>query len=226
MPQRITKWEPELWSYLSSNDGTQCPLYDHCQVRQKEGRCPSDCVGQLGKLVDRRCSNLSDCDSIECVTHCRIFELVEMLAEKYLKKSKVYYPPVPTELVSLADEQHPIEVRLVPLAAYHGAIWYSKDAWIIQLNENDSSAIRRFSQFHEVFHILAHCKASPVFRKRGLKAGHFNELLAEQFASCVLMPKKWVMKNWEESNDLSKIAETFDVPKSVACVRLKLLHLI
>ena len=154
--------------------------------------------------------------------------MVEMLAQKYLKEGGVRCPPVPTELVSLADEQYRIEVRLVPLMAYHGAIWHLKDGWIIQLNENDPTPVRRFTEFHEAFHILAHRKASPVFRKRGpsAKAGHFNELLAEQFATCILMPEKLVRENWEESNDLSKIAETFDVPKSVACVRLKLLNLI
>ncbi|GAH98296.1 unnamed protein product [marine sediment metagenome] len=75
---------------------------------------------QVGQLVDARYSKLRDYDSIEGVTSCRIFELVEMLTQKYIKKRKVYYPPVPTELVSLADEQHPIEVRLVPLTAYQG----------------------------------------------------------------------------------------------------------
>ena len=131
---------------------------------------------------------------------------------------------MPTELVSLADEQH-IEVRLVPLMAYHGAIWHLKDGWVIQLNKNDPTAIRRFTEFHVAFHILTHRKASPVFRKRGLKAGYFNELLAERFATCMLMPKKWVRENREERNDLSKVVETFDVPKSAACVMVKLLHL-
>ena len=226
MAQRISRWEPELWSYISSSDGTHCPLYGCCQVRQQGGWCPSDCMEQVGRLVDARYSKLRDYDSIEGVTSCRIFELVEMLAQKYIKRVKVYYPPVPIELVSLADEQHPIEVRLVPLTAYHGAIWHLKDGWIIQLNENDAPATRRFTLFHEIFHILAHRKATPVFRKGELKAGHFNELLAEQFAISILMPAEMVRRKWAESNSLSKMAEIFDVPKSVACVRLKLLHLI
>ncbi len=226
MAQRISRWESELWSYISSGDGTHCSLYGCCQVRHKGGWCPSDCVEQVGQLVDTRCSNLSDYDSIEGVMSCRKFKLLEMLAQKYLEKRNVCYPPVPTELVSLADEHHPIEVRLVPLTAYHGAIWHLKGSWIIQLNENDAPATRRFTLFHEAFHILAHRKATPVFRKGELKAGHFNELLAEQFATCILMPAKMVRGKWAESNSLSKMVETFDVPKSVACVRLKLLHLI
>ncbi|MCK4354453.1 MAG: ImmA/IrrE family metallo-endopeptidase [Dehalococcoidia bacterium] len=226
MTQRIPKWESELWHYISSNDGTQCPLSGYRHAKQKGGWCPAACMEQVCRLVDSRYSNVEDYDSIERPTSCRIFELVEMLAQKYIKRRKVYHPPVPTELVSLADEQHPIEVRLVPLTAYHGAIWHLKGSWIIQLNENDAPATRRFTLFHEIFHILAHRKATPVFRKGELKAGHFNELLAEQFAISILMPAEMVRRKWAESNSLSKMAEIFDVPKSVACVRLKLLHLI
>ncbi len=226
MTQRICRWESELWSYISSSDGMHCPLCGFCEAKQNGGWCPSDCMEQVGRLVDTKYSNLRDYNSIERVTSCRIFELVEMLAQKYLKRRKVYYPPVPTELVSLADEEHPIEVRLVPLMAYHGAIWHLKGSWIIQLNENDTPATRRFTLFHEAFHILAHRRATTVFRKRGVETCCFNELLAEQFASCILMPAGMVRRKWAESKSLSKMAETFDVPKSVVCARLKLLQLI
>jgi len=61
----------------------------------------------------------------------------------------------------------------------------------------------------------------PVFRKRGTKGGSFNELLADYFAICILMPKKWA-----EVKDLDRMAEIFDVPKAVMCIRLKRLGLI
>ena len=138
MTQRIPRWESELWSYISSSDGIQCPLYGCCQAKQKGGCCPSDCMEQIGQLTDIGSFNLRDCDSIAPLTSCRIFELVEMLAQKYIKRGKVYCQPVPTGLVSLADEQDPVEVHLVPLMAYHGAIWHVKGSWIIQLNENDA----------------------------------------------------------------------------------------
>ena len=222
--EKIPRWESELWSCISSGDGMQCPLYSCCQVRQRAGWCPSDCVERIDQLLDTSCSNLSDYGP--AVISCRIFKLVEMLAQKYLKKGRVYYPPVPAELVSLADEQRPIEVRLVPLLACHGAIWHLKDRWIIQLNKNDAAAARRFTLFHEAFHILAHRRASSMLRKRGFETGCFNELLAEQFAVCILMPSKVVKKKWAEVNDVSKITEIFEVPESVAWFRLKSLHLI
>jgi len=214
----VPRWEAELWSYISRGDGVHCPLYSLCQVRQRGGWCPSDCAEHLTQAVDINYG--------ATVTPGRMFTLVEMLARKYLKKGKACCPPVPTDLVAFADEQYPIEVRLVPLAAYHGAIWYLDDSWVIQLNKNDTLATRRFTLFHEAFHILAHRSGTPVFRKIGLEAGSFNELLAEQFAACTLMPDRWVRENWVEVNDLTSLAEIFAVPESAVYFRLKFLHLI
>jgi len=35
------------------------------------------------------------------------------------------------------------------------------------LQNDDTSAAQRFTLFHEAFHILAHYRTTPVFRKRG-----------------------------------------------------------
>jgi len=156
----------------------------------------------------------------------RLFQLVEMLARKYLKMGKVHRPPVPAGLVRLFDRQHTIEVRQLPLKVYHGAIWNQKDGWVIQLKESDSSATKRLTLFHEAFHILAHCRTTPVFSKRGSMVGSFNELLADEFASCLLMPREWVVENWAKVDDLDSIAEIFDVPKPAMCLRLRQLGLV
>ncbi|GAG36112.1 unnamed protein product [marine sediment metagenome] len=55
--------------------------------------------------------------------------------------------------------------------------------------------------------------------------GSFNELLADYFAVCILMPREWVKEKWAEVKDLDKMAEIFDVPKSAMCIRLKRLGL-
>ena len=226
MAGKIPRWEAELWSYVSSGDGMHCPLYSHCRVRQKGGWCPEDNKERLNRLLDDERFNLSNYDFIEYGTCGRMFEIVEMLAQKYLKGGRVSCPPVPAELVSLADRQYPIEARLLPLKVYHGAIWRLREAWIIQLKDDATSASKRFTLFHEAFHILAHCRTTPVFRKRGTTQGSFNELLADHFAGCVLMPGEWVKEKWAEVKDLDRIAEIFDVPKSAMCIRLKRLGLI
>jgi len=223
---KTPKWESELWSYMSSGDGEHCPLYNRCHIRQRGGWCFDDNRKHLQKLADCKRFYFSSYDFVKCGTCNGIFRMVEMLAKKYLKKGEVRCPPVPTELFLLADNEHSIEVHLLPLKVYHGAIWHPKDGWIIQLKADDTSGTKRFTLFHEAFHILAHCKTTPVFRKRGTKEGSFNELLADYFATCILMPKEWVTKKWAEVKDLDRMAEIFDVPKSAMCIRLKRLGLI
>ena len=66
----------------------------------------------------------------------------------------------------------------------------------------------------------------PVFRKRGAIGGSFNELLADYFAMCTLMPRQWVREKWAEVKDLDRMAEIFDVPKPAMCVRLRQLGLV
>jgi len=149
-----------------------------------------------------------------------------MMAQKYIKMGKVRCPPVPTVLIALIDRRGSTEVRELPLKAYHGAIWHPKEGWIIQLKANDTSAVKRFTVFHESFHILAHCRTSPVFRKRGAIQGSFNELLADYFAICMLMPRQWVGEKWAEVKDLDRMVEIFDVPKSTMCIRLRILGLV
>jgi Zn-dependent peptidase ImmA (M78 family) len=226
MKEKIEKWEHELWNYVSEGDGETCPIYNYCQARLGGSWCVCDQKEEISHIVDTILFGSSQYDFIEGIRPGRIFELVEMLAQKYLKMGKVQAPPVPDSLVELTDWQRDVEIRLVPLEAYHGALWLHEDSWIIQLNKNDTLARRRLTLFHESFHILAHCRATPVFRKINSDKGSFNELLAENFAHHILMPRKWVEEKWAEFKDPTILAEIFDVPETAMKLRLKSLHLI
>lgn len=226
MAEKTPRWESELWSYVSKGDGEHCPFYSHCQARQRGDWCLDDNRKYLYQLDDTKQFKLTNYKFIRCGSCGGIFKMVEMVAQRLLKKGGVHCPPVPAELVSLADEQYPIEVRLLPLKAYHGGIWHLREGWVIQLKEDDSPAAQRFTLFHEAFHILAHCRTTPVFKRRGVKVGAFNELLATYFAVSILMPEEWVKEKWAEVPDLDKMAEIFGVPKSPMCIRLKRLGLI
>ena len=223
---KIPEWEAELWSYVSEGDGMNCPLYDHCQVRKRGGWCLDENKERINQLFDGDRFDLSSYDFVKRGTYSGVFRMVELLAQRYLKRGGVRYPPVPTELITLADSQHPIEVCVLPLKAYHGAIWCLGDRWLIQLRQGDTPAIQRVTLFHEAFHILAHREATPVFRKKETIQGSFNELLATCFADCILMPRKWVKERWTEVEDVERMAEIFVVPKSAMYIRLKTLHLI
>lgn len=134
----------------------------------------------------------------------RIFQLVEALANKYIRKARLSQPPVVTELIEQFDISPAIEIHPLPLKAYHGAVWRLEDEWVVQLNSEDKPARQRITLFHEVFHILAHRRATPVFRKPGIKEGLFNEMLADYFAGCILMPKEWVRDKWPKYFRLQK----------------------
>jgi len=226
--RRIPKWESELWSYVSSS-GKHCPLYNCCQARQQGAWCLDDNRKHIERLVEKKTFNSRNFDFIEGAPLCRVFGLVERLAEKYLKMGRICQPPVPVDIIRLADDQHPVEVRQPPLKAYHGAIWRLREGWVIQLRNDDPSATKRFTLFHEVFHILAHRSATPVFSKRRDKRGRghtFNEMLADTFAAYILMPRQWVKEKWAEVKDLDKMAKIFDVPKPAMSIRLREMGLI
>lgn len=226
-PGRMPKWECELWSYVCSGDGECCPRLGYCQTKRADCMVADDNMERVKRLLEKRTFKLSDYDFIKPMPKCRIGRLVERLAQKWLKRAPVHSLPVPTELALLADGHHPIEVRLLPLKVYHGAIWRLREGWVIQLKKNDTPARRRYTLFHETFHILAHCNISAVvFRKSKAIHGSFNELVADHFASCVLMPREWVNRKWVEVNDIDKMAEIFVVPKQAMCVSLKRLGLL
>ena len=80
--------------------------------------------------------------------------------------------------------------------------------------------------YHEIFHILAHSKATPVFKKTPYcREGTFNEMLADHFAAIMLMPKDLVEKLWKETGDIDKMAAIFEVPKPLVMIALKNLNL-
>ncbi len=225
MTAKIPKWESELWASMSNGDGKHCPLYDDCPIRREGGWCADDSMGTLNWFDDKEFF-FSSFDFIESGPCYGEFKTVEMLAQRLLNEAEINGPPVPVSLISLADSKRSVEIRLLPLKTCHGAIWRLKDEWVIQLKEDDTPATRRFALFHEAFHILAHGKTTPVFKKIGTDKGDFNELLADFFAAFIMMPAEWVKAKWAEVHDLDQMAIIFDVPKPAMCIRLKRLGLI
>jgi hypothetical protein len=233
--RKIPRWETELWSYLSKGDGIHCPIYHSCSFRLQGGWCLSEheeYYQLMNNFLDDEAPDLTDPASIKfefpaCPHSGRIFKLVRRLAVKYQMEAGIDRLPVPADLITHTEDNMPIEVRQIPLKAHHGAIWRLSDCWVVQLNSNDTEARQRFTLYHEIFHILAHGKATPVFKKTSSSPeGSFNELLADHFAGIVLMPEKWVKEKWAEVKDVSQMAVIFGVPKPLVWFSLKHLGLI
>lgn len=226
MAESVPRWESELWSCVCSSDGESCPRYNHFHSRHKGYLCPCDYLGHFRQLLDAKEFSPCNYDFVEHVENCKMLKLVEKLANRYLDSSKIDCPPFPMDLVSLFAEDLPIEVRLVPLRNHHGATWHLEDSWIIQLSSNDIRNIQRLTLFHEAFHIIAHLRGTSVPMVSENNRGPFTEMLAEHFSGCILMPMKWVREKWAETHDLDAIVEIFGVPKPLAYMRLKFLHLL
>jgi hypothetical protein len=186
----------------------------------------------MNNFLDGEAPDLTDPASIQfefpaCPQSGRIFKLVGRLAVKYQMEAGIDCPPVPDDLITHGDDDLPIEVRQIPLKAHHGAIWRLSDCWVVQLNSNDAPARQRFTLYHEIFHILAHGKAAPVFKKTSSSPeGSFNELLADHFAAIMLMPENLVKEKWAEVQDINQMAAIFDVPRPLVWFALKHLSLL
>jgi hypothetical protein len=235
MKRKTPRWESELWSYLNSGDGIHCPVYPTCQFRGDSVRCYSENEGNIkvvSEFIDEDEPELINPARIKfelstCPRSGRVFQLVRKLANRFLEEAGIEHPPVPTNLITRADDNLPIEVRQVPLKAYRGTVWRLSNCWVVQLNSNDSPARQRFTLYHEIFHILAHRKATPVFKKTGrILKGSFNEMLADHFSGVFLLPERWVKEMWPKIKDINQMAAIFEVPKPVVWFTLKHLCLI
>jgi hypothetical protein len=235
MERKTPRWESELWSYLCSGDGTNCPVYPSCHLRGDNVRCFGEnekYFKLMNEFVDEdepelNTLSISKFEFPKCHRSGRIFRLVGRLANRYQEEAGIGRLPVPTDLITQDCNHLPIEVRRVPLKANHGAVWQLSDCWLVHLNSNDTPARQRFTLYHEIFHILAHYKGTPVFKKTGHShEGAFNELLADHFAGVILTPPELVRKTWPEVKDISQMAAIFNVPKPVLWIALKGLRLI
>ena len=204
-----------------------CPLLNCCTSQLRSEWCTDTNREKLSLLIAS--DGQFDPDNFDRVRPCGegVMPYVEKLAERQLKRGKVTSIPVPTDLVHLVDEGHPIEVRPLDLRAYCAATWRLQDCWVIQVPDTASPSYTRLALFHEAFHIIAHNRCqSPVFSKRGVNQGAFNELLADYFAICVLMPREHVREKWAEIKDVQKMADIFEVPKSSMWLRLREMDLV
>jgi len=232
MNGKANSWESEFWLCLSQGDGVKCPIYESCVERLAGCCCLSDheeYCRLLTKHVDVEFLNSAEQAIItsefpRCIRTAKIFEFVHRLAQKYQVKAGINCIPVPADLITRADDGHSIEIGYVPLQAHHGAVWQMNDRWLVQLNSNDTPARQKFTLYHEIFHIQAHCNATPMSGKTSrIIEGLFNEFLADHFAAVILLPGNQVSEWWFKVKDIKKMAAIFEVPKTI--MLCSLIHL-
>ncbi|WP_167760981.1 ImmA/IrrE family metallo-endopeptidase [Geodermatophilus sp. DF01-2] len=153
--------------------------------------------------------------------------LAELQALRFLELTGNNIAPVPTSVVTTFPRIRVIDDPTLPIAG--ASHWNgSLREWVIRLNPTDSGPQRRFTLLHEFKHIidfgapgLRQVEAHPVCCER------HTELVADHFATCVLLPKARVREVWATGTcDAAAIAARFDVPMGAARVRLAQLGLL
>ena len=153
---------------------------------------------------------------------CMLLQLLDLLACDWISRAEIKEPPAPGDLVGLADAARQVTIGEIRLKACHGATWSFSDEWIILLNAQDGSSVRRFTLFHEGFHICAR-EAWPG-TTRG-KRRYLIEMLAELFAVCLITPVIWLESQWNSSRDVNQMAEIFSCPVEIVSFRIRQLGL-
>ena len=203
-------FEKLLTVILAEGRSCKCPHRDTCGNTGSEWCRTIRKNGGQGKVFEYQNLNLAPCLYRDRPGCCWVLAAVEELAEGYLTELGVDRPSVPSELIAAFDRDRPTEVYLLPLRSCHGAVWLLEDEWVVHLNSLDSPQERRQTLFHEAFHIACR-SANPAFRKVDMGHKPFRDVLADHFATCMLMPRKWVAEHTSTTRDVKNMAGIFDV---------------
>ncbi len=229
MTIKVTTRQPDLWDMLYECNSDRCPLRDHCG-HTKIGWCVNDNAEIIKSILGSEDLVQSWHSSIRSEPVCPVFESVERLAYSFLKNAGIEFMPVPSGVAHLADQTRPLEIHSLHLNHCHGALWELDSTWLLQIREQDSFPQKRFTIFHEVFHILTHSTAHEL---PAHSIGHcqsnwttFRDLVADVFACYVLMPRNHVERKWLFYKSLTKMSRCFIVPAPVMWLRLKRMGLL
>jgi Zn-dependent peptidase ImmA (M78 family) len=155
--------------------------------------------------------------------------IAELQATRLLQLSDALDVPVPTTVITglprIAVEH---DTDLPADAASGSSHWnWQRGSWIICLNPTEPRTRRRFTLFHEYKHILDH--GSPGITQISASLPNrkpVEEVVADYFAGCVLMPKRLVKAAYYDGIQRpAELAELFDVSEAAVNVRLSQLGL-
>jgi Zn-dependent peptidase ImmA (M78 family) len=144
---------------------------------------------------------------------------VEALAEHLLDFAGVQRPPTPLSLIHAVGD-----VRLLyGDCRYHqGFLLQRGRVFYIVVNGNDCEGERRFTVFHELFHVIE--RVQPAFYQVATADWH-SELLADHFALSILLSNRWFAAEARAcDNDLGELASECGVTPSAVLQKLSTLR--
>lgn len=129
------------------------------------------------------------------LTHGESLRIAELQANRLLELFQIPGPRVPNELIT---ELPRIEVHYEADLPVSGSAHWEGARWIITLNGSESYARRRFSLMHEFKHVLDHTTKQYLYGDvtNDPDAASRSERVADHFAACLLMPKRWMKSQW------------------------------
>jgi hypothetical protein len=157
------------------------------------------------------------------LTHTESLRIAELQANRLLEMFRIAGPRVPSELVTKLPR---LEVRLEVDLPASGSTHWERGRWVITLNASEPIVRQRFSLMHEFKHILDHTTRQYLYGDVAIdeQAAARAERAADQFAGFLLMPKRWIKREWFNNGQrLSLTARRFDVSPRALAVRLWLL---
>jgi len=147
--------------------------------------------------------------------------LAELQANRFRELLGVAEPELPDETIASLPRmsvERKVDLPVSGLAHWHNG------RWIVALNALEPDTRQRFSLGHELFHIVNHHTRQWLHPgNHRFSAHHTGERLADYFAACLLMPKRYVKALAAEGHDVERLAAVFNV--STRAMHIRLHHL-
>jgi Zn-dependent peptidase ImmA (M78 family) len=167
-------------------------------------------VGQLRALIPQRRLHFSEA-----------LRLAELQANRFRELHDHAQPDLPEDVIARLPRL--IVTREADLPVSGLAQWHN-GRWIVALNATEPEVRQRFSLAHELFHIINHTTKEWLHPGDGYFSPHESgEKLADYFAGCLLMPKRYIKSLVGYGFTPAQLADTFGV--SVRAVQVRLAQL-
>lgn len=153
------------------------------------------------------------------LTFFESLRIAELQANRLLELFAITGPRVPSELIT---ELPRFDVRLDADLPVSGSTHWEDGRWIITLNASEPYARRRYSLAHEFKHAVDHTTKTFLYGDtvNDPRAGERAERAADQFAACLLMPKRWLKSSWVRTQSVPVLAHRLGVSHRALSVRL------
>lgn len=160
---------------------------------------------------------------LRSLTFQEALERAELQANHLLDLHELDAPAVPVELVTELPRIQLMQSYDLPVS---GSAHWDGSNWVLTINASEFELRQRFSIMHEFKHVLDHPFCHLTKAERGLSADEKAERIADYFAACMLMPKRWVKTAWcNQTQSVEQLAAMFQVSPKAMAFRLSQLGL-